>query len=349
MITPPPSEKPGKYHSAKMVDPMLVRKVSKNEVNPLFNQESDLNNDEEKPYLVGDGGKSWREGILKSQQKKQKLNDDEKEKGSVIIGGSAHNPMNYFVDEKEKKKAMMKSKQKMDRIKESIMRCYFCYNNKKIPKHLIISLGNYTYLTLPERGSLVPYHLYIVPIDHIGSSTNMDDHIWFEVNQFMSCLTLLFKKEMKMDCLFMENVHYLGPKRHTYIECIPIPEKDGVQAPIFFKKAILESESEWAQHKKLYEFDVSSGGIRKTIPNNFDYFMVQFGMKNGYAHVIEERSEFSRIFGREVIGGMLKLPIEKYKFYQTRRNEEEERNEAKSFLEKWIKYDWTTQLDGGAF
>ena len=37
------------------------------------------------------------------------------------------------------------------------------------------------------------------------------------------------------------------------------------------------------------------------------YFHVDFGLDNGFAHVIEDEPNFSRRFGHEVVGGMMDI------------------------------------------
>jgi len=53
------------------------------------------------------------------------------------------------------------------------------------------------------------------------------------------------------DVVFFETVKDLKKQKHTFIECIPLSRNMGMEAPLYFKKAILESESEWQQHKKI--------------------------------------------------------------------------------------------------
>ena len=55
--------------------------------------------------------------------------------------------------------------------------------------------------------------------------------------------------------------------------------------PAYFKKAILECDEEWSQHRKLYETQGCAIGV---IPPSFAYFDVGFGLQSGYAHVIED-------------------------------------------------------------
>ena len=48
--------------------------------------------------------------------------------------------------------------------------------------------------------------------------------------------------------LFIEHVapSDLQRKRHTVIECIPIPRAEAAQSVGYFKKALLEGDEEWS-------------------------------------------------------------------------------------------------------
>lgn len=54
--------------------------------------------------------------------------------------------------------------QKNMRLLTQQERCLFCFENPKVPKHLIVSIAQFTYLTLPHRQSVVPGHCCIVPL-----------------------------------------------------------------------------------------------------------------------------------------------------------------------------------------
>jgi hypothetical protein len=130
-------------------------------------------------------------------------------------------------------------------------------------------------------------------------------------------------------------------KKHCIIECIPVTREDAKVAPVYFEKAIQESESEWSQHRKL--INTSGKGIRRSIPPNMAYFYVQFGMANGFAHHIENTNKFPRFFGRETVAGILRLDPEKYIIKPKRRTFDEERKIVLGFLDWYKDYDWTLQ------
>ena len=64
---------------------------------------------------------------------------------------------------------------------------------------------------------------------------------------------------------------------------------------MYFQKAIQESESEWSHNKKLINL-TQEKNIRRSIPKGLPYFHVDFGMQNGFAHVIEDEQLFPRNF-----------------------------------------------------
>lgn len=43
-------------------------------------------------------------------------------------------------------------------------RCQFCFENPSRPKHLIVSIGNFTYLMLPQWQPVVQGHCCILPV-----------------------------------------------------------------------------------------------------------------------------------------------------------------------------------------
>ena len=69
---------------------------------------------------------------------------------------------------------------------------------------------------------------------------------------------------------------------HACIDCIPIPADTMVEAPAWFKQALLTAESEWAQHHAKAVIDTAEkGGLRGAIPAHFPYFHVDFAIDKG--------------------------------------------------------------------
>ncbi|KHJ96806.1 hypothetical protein OESDEN_03227 [Oesophagostomum dentatum] len=102
----------------------------------------------------------------------------------------------------------------------------------------------------------------------------------------------------------------------------------------------MECEEEYADNKKLIEIK----DLRKQIPKGFSYFAVDFGLSNGFAHVIERNDTFPATFAHEIIAGMLDLPANKWRH---RKPQEFSEIKAKCDAMKaaWDPYDWTKRID----
>ncbi|NXW05947.1 C19L2 protein, partial [Fregetta grallaria] len=112
---------------------------------------------------------------------------------------------------------------------------------------------------------------------------------------FRNALVKMFEAK-DLDCVFLETNMSVKKRYHMVYECIPLPKEVGDVAPIYFKKAIMESDEEWSVNKKL--IDLSSKDIRKSVPKGLPYFSVDFGLQGGFAHVIEDQHKFPHYFGK---------------------------------------------------
>ena len=235
--------------------------------------------------------------------------------------------------EKMKVKVLAESR-KVDEIMES---CRLCVNGSHFRRHLLVAMGSYAYLSVPPFISLTSGHCQIIPLEHTPCSLQMDENVWTEVKSFQQALTKMFDHS-NMDVIFTEC--YTDPAKlsHMFIDCIPVPKDEGSMAPMYFKKAILESDTEWAQNKKL--IDTRQKGLKSSVPLGLPYFFVDFNNEGGFAHVIEDSSLFPHYFAKEVIGGMidaeprlwLKPPFENF---------EQQRRKCLKVKELWAPYDWT--------
>ncbi|XP_057986664.1 uncharacterized protein LOC131171212 [Hevea brasiliensis] len=224
-------------------------------------------------------------------------------------------------------------------------RCLFCFENPNQPKHLVVSIANFTYLMLPQWQPVVPGHCFILPMQHESATRSVDNYVREEIRNFKKCLIMMFAKQGK-DLVFLETVMGLAPqRRHCLIECIPLPQKIAKQGPLYFKKAIEEAEHEWSQHNAKKLIDTRVKGLRASVPKDFPYFHVEFGLNSGFVHVIDDEMQFKSSFGLDVIRGMLRLPEEEV--YRRRRYEsvDAKKQAVANFARDWEPFDWTKQLD----
>ena len=216
-------------------------------------------------------------------------------------------------------------------------KCLYCFDSSQFPKHLIVAIGVKVYLCLPSFQSLTEGHCFIVPLQHHQAATVLDEDVWEEIQMFRKSLVKMFE-DKELDCIFLETNMGLKKHYHMVYECIPLPKEVGDMAPIYFKKAIMESDEEWSMNKKL--IDLSSKDIRKSVPRGLPYFAVDFGLQGGFAHIIEDQYRFPHYFGKEIIGGMLDLEPRLWR-KGIRESFEDQRKKSLQFAQWWKPYDIT--------
>lgn len=255
-------------------------------------------------------------------QSKQKIFDDDYDDGSVNLKTKTANSH----DEHER---AIRDHEKLMRTLDS---CEHCLDSRKLNKQLIVSTGTSAYLSLPWHGGLQTGQCIIAPLAHVGSVTQLDEDVWSEIRQFMKAIVRMFA-DRKMDVIFFESAIRLHKGPHLQIHCVPGKFE---MAPFYFKKAIEEAEGEWTTNKKL--ISVERGDVKRVVPKGLPYFWVNFGVDKGFAHVIEDRDNFSDRFAEEIIGGMLHLDAARW------RKPRKVNNlllKIEQFVKWWTPYDFT--------
>ncbi|GLB38508.1 putative protein similar to CwfJ C-terminus 2 [Lyophyllum shimeji] len=237
--------------------------------------------------------------------------------------------------------------------------CPFCFGeDDSPPKAPSVAMGTRVYLSLTTTEELVDGHCLIVPMQHYLCMLEADNDVWDEVRNFMKCLMRMYAEEDK-GVIFYETVINLKWQQHAVIECVPLPWEQYEVIPGYFKESILNSEGEWAQHKKLIDFSERPGGFRRAMVPNLPYFMVQFDHKGekGYGHVIEGTEpteevmevgqkgggEFPKYFAGEIIGNVLELEPRRWR--RPRRIDFRANKErVQEFRKKYDKFDWTGMI-----
>ena len=285
---------------------------------------------------------------------------------------------------KQQEKARQRRIAEYERSRQKLASCALCLDNPQKPlKHLHVAYGNHAYLMLPASGRLVPGHCVIAPIAHCRSSRACDEQTWEEMRNFKKCLTKMFATQGKEAC-FLETCvgnggggsgggdilslqgglgsrfetssggpsaasrsggSFFSASSHGRVECVPIPSRVAADAPMYFKKAIDESESEWSTHagKKCLS-TAPPKGLRQSIPENFPYFHVEFNMRGGFAHVVDDETRWNKDFGRNVLVGLLGLPENASGAKKRALPPAVLKREMDAFLDAWEPVDWTKQL-----
>ncbi|XP_035240387.1 CWF19-like protein 2 isoform X2 [Anguilla anguilla] len=251
----------------------------------------------------------------------------------MFVSSAAQRERSGQEEERQRSRAI----QEHQRWASCMQKCPYCFDSPELPKHLVIAIGAKVYLCLPNCVSLAEGHCLIAPLHHHCAATGLDEDVWAEIQMFRKALVKMFQ-DQDQDCVFLETHRNPKNRRHMVYECIPLPRELGDMAPIYFKKALMESDEEWAMNKKVV--DLSSRDIRRAIPKGLPYFSVDFGLQGGFAHVIENEQKFPHYFGKEIIGGMLDLEPRRWR-KPIRENFDDQRKKVLEFAQWWKPFDCT--------
>ncbi|KAL8712318.1 MAG: hypothetical protein Q9220_003469 [cf. Caloplaca sp. 1 TL-2023] len=238
--------------------------------------------------------------------------------------------------------------QKMNRMLDN---CPLCHHEDSgtPPIAPIVSLGTRVFLTLPTEPEISDGGACIIPIQHRGNLLECDDDEWEEIRNFMKSLLRMYHDQGR-DVIFYENAATPQRKKHAGMEVVPLPYSLGETAPAFFKEAILTSDEEWTQHKKIIDTlakakqGLGKLAFRRTLVKEMPYFHVWFEMDGGLGHVVEDANRWPKgdLFAREIIGGMLDKDPSIIKRQGKWHRGEDRRVEI--FRKRWRKFDWTRVL-----
>lgn len=234
-------------------------------------------------------------------------------------------------DEQDRSLAIKEHK----RLSKSLDTCHWCIDSKYMLKHMIVAMDSEICLSLPAYTSLTEGHCIITPVHHIACQLQLDENIWEKLKAYKQALYNMFAEQNKYPVFYeiYKNRHKFV---HMQLECVPLPKEIGELIPMYFKKALLECETEWSMNKKI--IDLEHKDIKQAVPNGLSYFMVEFEISKGYAHVIEDEHLFPKNFAEEIIGGMLDLD---HDIWRKPRKEtfDQQREKVLKFSETWKSYD----------
>jgi hypothetical protein len=227
--------------------------------------------------------------------------------------------------------------------------CSMCLSDasSQATRKFVIAIGLRLYLAVPKDAPLVPGECLLVPAEHYDAVRSLDDDSLDELMIWKRRLVRMFESKGQTP-LFMELVtgtYRSGGPRHCFVSCIPIPKDSSVDAPVYFKKAMIDAAAEWSRKEGVLDTHWKTKPLSSVIPKGFPYFHVEFGLEGGFVQVLEEDARLDWNFGKEVICAILDQPAQFLLRKKKSEEQDAQRQRIVSFLKDFDPYDWTKNLD----
>ncbi|XP_023341614.1 CWF19-like protein 1 [Eurytemora carolleeae] len=208
--------------------------------------------------------------------------------------------------------------------------CWFCLSSPEVEKHLIVSVGEHSYLAL-AKGALTPDHVMILPIGHHQCLVNLPEEVSQEIDKFKSALRKMFKKNGKAPVFFERNFKC----QHLQLQVVPVIKDDATVV----KKEFLDQAS--SREMDLNEIP-SHVPIAQLAVQGQPYFFVETPNKDKLFGRIDKG--FPLQFGREVLCCPSLLDMEERADWKAcKLSQEEEMEHTKEFRKLFSPFDFTLE------
>ena len=94
-------------------------------------------------------------------------------------------------------------------------------------------------MTLCSKMRINEWHVQVCPLQHVWSQTECEENVMNEIHRFKQALTNM-AQSLHKGILFFEEVHMPHGRQHCVLECVMVPREVEMDAPIYFRKAMLE-------------------------------------------------------------------------------------------------------------
>ena len=187
--------------------------------------------------------------------------------------------------------------------------CWFCLASPTCEKHLITTIHDECYTTMP-KGPMHPGHLLIVPVSHSSQGVwGLGGSVCQEVTDIKTRLLEHANRAYDSDLFVFERAIQTRGGYHTHVQCVPIP-----------KGKIATLQTTMMAHAKASGFELrtieSDLGITSLLSNDSeeqDYFYAELATQQQAYRFVYKKStaEGGKVplqFGREVIASVLNKP-----------------------------------------
>ncbi|XP_048581783.1 CWF19-like protein 1 isoform X2 [Nematostella vectensis] len=205
--------------------------------------------------------------------------------------------------------------------------CWFCLGSPNVEKHLVVSVGNMTYVAL-AKGGLVPEHVLVCPIAHFESTVKLDEETLMELEKYKQALKKMFKKKGRSCVMFERNFY----TQHLQLQVIPIPKIP--------EDEVKEAFRGHAEMKGMEMTDLASGtDLKQAVRIGAPYFVVEFESGDRMLHRVRGKMDLQ--FGREVVAcdSLLNMP-ERIDWRECKVSEMQEKDMVATFRKDFAPFDF---------
>ncbi|KAA6378202.1 MAG: putative Zinc finger, CCCH-type [Streblomastix strix] len=280
----------------------------------------------------GSGIKSWKgqngriPGSIEQQQQQSdemnnnyQYNQQQNNRGRGFRGRGRNNQMGNYGQQQQYQSHQQWDQIRMQRDeqrqKDQDRGCWFCLANPKVEQHLVVSVGQESYVAVP-KGPIAPGHVLIIPIEHISHPFPANTRA--EIEAYSDSLKQLYSswgiknkneqeqkdnQEQKSDIkdvtyipLRLERRLNLKNAQHSYVELIPVPSDKGDE----ISAAII---SRAKQERIVFELADSSKTVDE-LCGQIAFYNFQIGGKS-WIYRLSENERFPINLGREVVARIL--------------------------------------------
>lgn len=226
--------------------------------------------------------------------------------------------------------------------------CWFCLGSVAVKAHLILSVGESCYLAAP-RGSIVPDHTLMIPIDCVPNRLLLSAEAKEELSRFENAFRL-FAESTGRDYLLFERTLRTRGRDHMQVQIVPLDETSVIKS----LDAFLQLSS---RHNVLFteipeEQDLDKSLLSPDGNPYQEYFFIQVPVRDKirryrrFLYVPQVSGDaaslprFPLSFGLEVAAEALGKP-ERANWKSCLVSEVEEERMADSFKSKFTSFDFT--------
>ncbi|QDZ24133.1 Cwfj-like protein [Chloropicon primus] len=116
--------------------------------------------------------------------------------------------------------------EKAQKDSHPIADCWFCLSNQNADVHLVVSVGNDCYCAL-DKGPITPYHVLVVPIDHISCTIALQDSGLAEISKYIKALSSCFASQGLELVMFERFLKLKGREggNHCHYNVVGVPKE----------------------------------------------------------------------------------------------------------------------------